>query len=451
MAFYLWMRFDVNREAWPQWHKGEEWQFIKLLKGKGQFDGLTYDAQLKYVRRAFEGHGLFMKAWTHAGRHAGVLHGETLSIPDTELRRLGHWDSSRMAKHYSSGVSREAAREMAGHKKGEGGYYLSRECLVPPTALQRLVFPRLEESLEYIDSFEPKDRDKAAQAFLLTLQWFRVVLLQDAVILSDMFPESPMWQMYPFREPQFLQFKQLALQKMEEDEHPQNIQLQKTIPVVADRLLVMSQIIADGFRNVERIVQTNQETDGHLVTLTEALLTKTGEAQVYLSQLNRGAQGFVDAYKNAGESSPQMPQSSTGLPLSQAQRLTTDTPDMPDEDIAPQYIPEANIESVERVYEEWYEGLIGGSDGGRGPAMGELEKRHKTGWRKDDYVRKRFQRRRDIIRRLDKTAQRLGVSGREAARRIELWKQERKMSLDKLRKAIKANQELWGANDIELS
>jgi Transcriptional activator of glycolytic enzymes len=289
------------------------------------------------------------------------------------------------------------------------------------------------------------------------LQWFRIVLLQDAVILSDMFPESPMWQMYPFRLPQFLQFKQFALQKMEEDEHPQNVQLQKTIPVIADRLLVMSQIIADGFRNVERIVQTNQETDGHLVNLIETLVTKTGEAQGYLSQLNRGAQGFIDAYKNVEGSSLQiMPQSSTDLPLSQAQLPTSNMPDMSDandKDIAPQYIPDKNIETVEQVYEEWYEGLIGGSDGGRGrgPAMGVLEKRYKTEWRKKNYVRKRFERRRDIIQRLDKTAQRLGVSGREAARRMELWKREKKMSLDKLRNAIKANQELWGANDIELN
>jgi len=82
-----------------------------------------------------------MKPWTHAGRHAGVMHGEALSIPDAELWRLGHWDSSQMAKHYSSGVSQEVARDMAGHKKGEGGYYLSRECLVPPMELQKLVFP----------------------------------------------------------------------------------------------------------------------------------------------------------------------------------------------------------------------------------------------------------------------------------------------------------------------
>src|SRR5579859_1410928 len=424
MAFYLWMRFDVNKEEWPQWHKGEEWQCIKLLKGKGQFDALTYDAQLKYVRRAFEDRGLFMKAWTHAGRHAGVLHGETLSIPDTELRRLGHWDTSRMARHYSSGVSREAAREMAGHKRGEGGYYLNRECLVPPVELQRMVFPLLEESLDYINAFEPKDRDKAAQAFLLTLQWSRVVFLQDAVVLSDEFPESPMWQMHPLRHPLFLQFKRLAIQKMEEDEHPQNVQLQKTIPAVADRLLLMSQIIADGFRNVERIVQTNQEADGYLKSLIEALLSKTSEAQGYLSQLNRGAQGFVDAYNTARETSPQMPPSSTDLPLPQARARhpTTDADaDAPGNPV-PQYVPNANIESVEQVYEEWYEGLIEGSNGARGPAMGDLEEQHKAAWRKDEYVRKRFQRRRDIIRRLDKTAQRLGVSSREAARRMELWR-----------------------------
>jgi Centromere DNA-binding protein complex CBF3 subunit, domain 2/Transcriptional activator of glycolytic enzymes len=448
MAFYLWMRFDASKEEWPKWDQGVEWQSIKLLKGRSQSEKLTYDAQLKYVRRTFEDRGIFMKAWTHAGRHAGLLHGEALSIPDAELRRLGHWDFSRMAKHYSSGVSREAAREMAGHRKGEGAYYLSRECLVPPMELQKLVFPRLEESLNYINSFEPKDRDRAAQAFLLTLQWLRIVLIQDAIILSDMFPKSPLWQIYPFRSPLFLDFKQLALQAIEEDEHPNNVHLQKMIPVVADRLLVMSQVIGDGFRNVERVVQTNQETSHLLLNNINTLLSKTHETERQLSLLNRGAQGFVDAYNSALPQALPPPSMDSFDPQAEPQPQICDGHT---QKATPLYIPNPNIQSVEHVWEEWYDGLADDSDGKRGPAIKELEGRHKAAWRRPGYVTKRFQRRRSIVRRLDIVAERLGISSREAARRVELWKSEMKMSLDKLQKEIDGNQELWGPRDIDLS
>jgi len=446
MAFYLWMRFDAKKEEWPKWDQGVEWQSIKLLKGRGQFDELTYDAQLKYTRRTFEDRGIFMKAWTHAGRHAGVLHGEALSIPDAELRRLGHWDFSRMAKHYSSGVNREAAREMAGHRKGEGAYYLSRECLIPPTELQKLVFPHLEESLDYINSFEPKDRDKAAQAFLLTLEWLRVVLFQDAVILSNMFPESPLWQMYPFRSPLFLEFKQLALQTIEEDEHPNNVQLQKMIPVVADRLLVMSQVVGDRFRNMGRVVQTNQETSRLLLNNFDVLLSKTHETERQLSLLNRGAQGFVDAYNSTSPQALPLPSTDSFDPQAEPQIHDGHT-----KKATPWYIPNPNIQSVEDVWEEWHDGLVEDSDRKRGPAIKELEDRHKAAWRQSGYVTKRFQRRRSIIRRLDIIAERLGISSREAARRVELWKSEMKMSLDKLQKEIDGNQDLWGPGDIDLS
>ena len=46
---------------------------------------------------------------------------------------------------------------------------------------------------------------------------------------------------------------------------------------------------------------------------------------------------------------------------------------------------------------------------------------------------------------------RLGISDRDAAWKMELWKCQKKMSLDKLQKEIMANEELWGLNDLELS
>jgi Zn-finger domain-containing protein len=106
---------------------------------------------------------------------------------------------------------------------------------------------------------------------------------------------------------------------------------------------------------------------------------------------------------------------------------------------------------VEKVYEEWYNGLSEGSNERRGPAMGKLEEKYGTAWRKEDYIRKRFQRRQTIIRRLTITAERLGISNQEAARKMELWRSQKKMSLDKLQKQIMANQELWGSNDLELN
>ena len=96
---------------------------------------------------------------------------------------------------------------MAGHKPEDSSYYISRECLLPPSALQRLIFPRLEESWQYLQSIAVKDRDRAAQPFLETLEWLRIVILQDAVVLSEKYPTSPLWNHRPFNLLEFQHFK----------------------------------------------------------------------------------------------------------------------------------------------------------------------------------------------------------------------------------------------------
>ena len=154
---------------------------------------------------------------------------------------------------------------------------------------------------------------------------------------------------------------------MEEDQHPQNVQLQKTIPVMADQLLVMSQVVADGFRTVEKIIQADQETGQSLLQHVDTLHFKACEAEKHLSQLNHGAQGFVDAYNNT---MPQIPPSSTNLVPPQPEIQTID---ICDRNIIPLYIPNANLHSIEEIYEEWYHGLIEGLNGRRGPAMRDLE------------------------------------------------------------------------------
>ena len=57
LALYLWFRFDIQQEQWPQWQNGFEWQSIKLLKASGsQFAPFKYDTQLKDIKRLFEKH-----------------------------------------------------------------------------------------------------------------------------------------------------------------------------------------------------------------------------------------------------------------------------------------------------------------------------------------------------------------------------------------------------------
>ena len=106
--------------------------------------------QLKVIKGIFEQFNIQADGFTHAGRKAAVQHGEVIGVEDAQIRQLGHWDSTRMAKHYSSGIARGAALQFAGFPAERGKYYLTRSASPPPESLRRKVFPRLEESLTWV-------------------------------------------------------------------------------------------------------------------------------------------------------------------------------------------------------------------------------------------------------------------------------------------------------------
>ena len=56
-----------------------------------------------------------------------------------------------------------------------GNYFLNRECLDPPQALQQMIFPRIEETRSIIENIPISRRDVATQCFLdLRQQWHLV-------------------------------------------------------------------------------------------------------------------------------------------------------------------------------------------------------------------------------------------------------------------------------------
>ena len=88
-------------------------------------------------------------------------------------------------------VAWEAVRVLAGAPLEPKRYYLARGRLEPPEELQTLIFPLLENSLEQMNSSiqeAGRDSEIAGKSFMKLLKHLRVVILQDAVFLSDEVP-----------------------------------------------------------------------------------------------------------------------------------------------------------------------------------------------------------------------------------------------------------------------
>ena len=116
----------------------------------------------------------------------------------------------------------------------------------------------------------------------------------------------------------------------------------------------------------------------------------------------------------------------------------------------PAYEVNTGLKTVDKVWEEWDQGLISGPDGFRSPSIRHLEHTYKTAWRKSNASSNRFARRKVIAERIEKAAHNLKLPASLVAHRLELWRTAKGYSIDKLQKLFPKNPEPWGKDDIEL-
>ena len=292
IAFYLYLRFDVGKEAWPEFGSTDlKWHSIKLLRHRSDpCKQLGYPAQLKIIKGIFERFNIQADGFTHAGRKAAVQHGEVIGVEDAQIRQLGHWDSTRMAKHYSSGIARGAARQFAGFPAERGKYYLARSALPPPESLRRKVFPQLEESLQFLNSIPSEERDRAAGSVLNTLDWFRTVVLEDAVALKNQvqFRESRLFTHPVFQDPEFLEYQHGAHLVAQGDRIPMAIQIQQLVPDIARELHTVTEAVSGQLTFVGKNIDQVQQKLAALVNAQKFQDQKLIAIERFADKMNRG-------------------------------------------------------------------------------------------------------------------------------------------------------------------
>jgi DNA-binding transcriptional MerR regulator len=481
IALYLFLRFDVGRESWPDFgNRNFGWHSIKLIRNKTDPTvALGYSAQLKKVKETFQQFGIHADGFTHAGRKAAVQHGEIIGVDDAQIRQFGHWDDSRLIKHYSAGVARPAARQFAGFPADRGNYYLPRSILPPSESLRKKVFPRVEESLQIIESFPPEAQDKAAGAVLRTFDWFRTVVLEDAAVLQldPRFRDSPLWKCELFNDPEFLQYQLNVQQTVHEDTIPVAIQIRQLVPDIARELhsvteSVLGQLSAVS-KNVNRVedrvitIINNQKSHDERFIAIEKFADRMNRGQIKIVSYLQTDIDDIDLNSNNIQNDSDHHQESLVISSSIAQlqilspsssSITRQNPeDLPSiaemSEVVPNYMINISITTVDAAWEEWDRGLISGPDGLRSPSIQYLEKEFGAKWRKTDASRQRYTRRKALIQRIMRAAKSLGLPESDIAHRMDVWRRARGMTLDKIQKTLQSYRdgpEPWGPNDTEL-
>lgn len=177
LALYLFSRFHLDLEPFPDFSRRANWYNTYVLKGSNKFEEITYGTQYNAFRRGLDAAGIKSSKVTHVNRGSALNMIDDEQVSDDQQRRVGRWGTDRMVGCYLSSLPKQAIRSIAGFTTSPGNYHIYRAAIEPPEELKRKVFPDIES---WKDKFELGlvQEDTAGPNFLELLAHLRTVLLQ---------------------------------------------------------------------------------------------------------------------------------------------------------------------------------------------------------------------------------------------------------------------------------
>ncbi|KAL3702058.1 hypothetical protein R1sor_020080 [Riccia sorocarpa] len=412
LGFYLFWRWHMQGEDFPSFARSSDWYNIKLLKsGTNLCKEVDYRVHKESIESAFAAIGLKSKAKTHVGRGSGARMAELGGASEAQIRRLGRWNHQTMENCYLTSLPREAMRTLAGFSPSQGQFFLSRMAVTPPSQLTSKLFPQVEYWLSKLEVGDC-EQSIAAGGFLHLLKLLRIVILQDSVFLRIRHPTHPVWKHGVFSDPSYISFAEQLSVAVANQVDPAELQLQRAMPIMTDRISSLHEDLTNKFNGVElRLSQQTEELRGLKSRLEDIM---NGNAEMRLcarfdmnwpsSRQTSTLEQRVDVNTNAGSS-----------------RIETI-------DLPRTYRLSRGIITVTDLWREWTEGL------GGGPSVKELERKWGTAWCEGN-ERRFFNRRKIVLEAIENRASQLlgGITEENlklAAQWFEEKRQSQKKSLD---------------------
>ncbi|CAD6962168.1 unnamed protein product [Tilletia laevis] len=233
LALYLFQRFHLRNE-FPDLSSRAVWYELNLLVDDEDRGEITWSDQASVLRQAFSDLGISSSKLTHAMRGAAARHAYEAGCSEASIRIHGRWTASgdQLIERYLTGIAVQPVRALSGFNIEGGDHYLPRTILDPPTTLASKIWPQIETSETAVRARHASggQKDEAALAFLEVMRWLRVVLLQDAALLSTSFPSLPIWSVEPFTSEDFRTFRSELVSKIPDTPHPLEVTITELIP-----------------------------------------------------------------------------------------------------------------------------------------------------------------------------------------------------------------------------
>jgi hypothetical protein len=387
LAQLLFWRWHVAGEPAPSFRRRSDWYRIKVLVGQDREQELSYPTQLTETWRVFGAAGLISKKKTHLPRRVGAQNAETYGTSLAQISQAGRWNQSVLCQAYLTHLPREFLRVVAGFSRTAGDYYLARAAHDPPYALQKQLWPWIEE---WEPRFEARARrcnwqqggldedDLAADGFLKLVRRLRVVLLQDLAVLQPRYPGLPFFAHAPFYGPDWDEYALLVQADAIGASEPHSLLLQRALPELSGVLQSSREaLLQNSQRLAARLEGKLQAVQGSLDALIQGQIPIT----------------FTGYFGTGLAPVPATAMAPVPVPAPVAPLLTG--PSLPVPPLAitpgpPTFTALARAFTVKDVWREWREGLAGQ------PAVRELEEQWGSRWRPGNTIRVQFCRRKVI-------------------------------------------------------
>ena len=400
LAFYLLYRWDISDEPFPDFSKRSAWYNIRLIKSstRDREAAFSYNSQREWVTKAFEYVSIFSQKKTHIGRSAGAKTAELKGVSEDQIRRASRWNQEQMVGCYLNSLPREFMRTMAGHAPQMGCFEIRRASISPPDVLLSMIWPELDAWKGQFGPQASQINDLAATGVTNLLFYLREVILQDSVVLRQMFPKNPIWNHPVFQHKAYLPFTQevKACPQQEEEGPSQLSMLYQAVPVIADCLKAIDarndQRARELQASFDRITESQRAQSSQLQLLTSGSLTfrlEVPSASIYprptaqlptarpLAPLSiAGSSQYASARASAAASplpSPLLPPAVLLPPPQPQQRPESELELQPEQ--PPVYRMCRAVKTVKALWREWTIGL-GGS-----PSIDALNFKWGSRWR----------------------------------------------------------------------
>ncbi|KJZ68407.1 hypothetical protein HIM_01944 [Hirsutella minnesotensis 3608] len=439
LAFWLFFRWQVEREPFPDFSRPEKWYNIKILRQQKDRPtaGLSYQTSHAWTRRLYSHVGIKTSKASHAPRVAATQNADMAGVPEAQIRRAGRWNmGDSMIGCYLTSLPYAFMRASADFSpEWAGSYFIPRSTVLPSAWLRSQIWPQADfwfqafkdTSHEMAEVFE----NKATGAFIELLGWLRVVLLQDAPFLERDFPSHPIFKDPVFKTDEYKNFAASVLRVSEEPREDSQAELiQKAIPAIAEKVRGVEAGIYSLKKTVEtevlslkaevtRLKDEIQERNKAEITIVTTI-SPFGRTHRQTVRYEQQQQGIPTSSQRRQSLSPE-----TRAPVAaRAPTVITTTTELP-----PQIGLPRTIRTVRDLVRLWRHGLAGYMD-----SVDALEKRWGSQWRLRN-ERQLFSTRKRIVDEVVSRSQANGRPEDESARQLDEERGQR--SLDWLFKQLK--------------